>query len=91
MQRPHAEEHERVAIEAVLESSHRREGLVLGDRQRGDIAIATAFEVTRGGVMDRVLTPPLAVRREGQHPGDESDGYQLLFVLSNFLKSIILQ
>ena len=64
--RAEAEHDQRVAEHAVAEATAPRLGVVLADGQGGQIAHATPVEIARAGVMDGVVVPPAAERRQHQ-------------------------
>ena len=68
-----AEHDERVAVQPVLDLPRPRERLVLGDRQRGDVADAAPVEIPRRRVMDGVLVLPAAVRQPDEQAGHDAD------------------
>src|SRR5579859_6995370 len=59
-----AEEHDGVAVEAVLEPAPGGPGQILVDRERVDVPEAAVLEVARGGVMEGVGLLPIMVRRQ---------------------------
>ncbi len=67
------EQDDRVAVDGVLDPAEPREGAVLLDGERLDVAVAALVQAAGGGVVDGVVLRPLGVGREGQGARDEAD------------------
>lgn len=70
IKRPHAQQDQRVARQAVGLPAPPRELAVLAHGQRIDVADAPAAQVAGGGVVDGMRVPPVPVRGQGQDADD---------------------
>src|ERR1051326_7014328 len=71
---PESEENRRMSDEAVAKASPSRSRTVLAHRQRIDVPMAAAAEVTGRRMMQRMFVPPLIERRESEQPRNGTNG-----------------
>src|SRR4051812_28332210 len=73
VERANAEKNDGVARQTIGEALPTRRLDVLLHRQGPDVTSAAPIQVAGGGMVNRMFARPMAIRCEGQDPGDEPD------------------